>query len=395
MIEELLKPSIRKFIRDHVNDDPFQLAFQFKEIEGVPFQRIAQQILGRQKVKSKNPDWYACDDIIYPIKLSLEQSSSKQTAGYKASLVSGDSFIDLTAGMGVDTWALSRKFSSGIALEQNQELSEITAHNLISLGINNVKVLNQLAEDYLNDCHHKFDLIYLDPARRIASGKVFLFEDCEPNIVALLPLLKSKSEEILIKTSPLMDIDQSISQLTGVTDVHIVSVNNDCKEVLYHITQLDKPLRIHTINFTNSGTQKFDYDYLDEKNVEVNYSETGKYLYEPNSAILKAGAFKSITTHYKVGKLHPNTHLYTSNELIANFPGRIFNVNDILPYSKKEIKGNIDPNKANITVRNFPDSVEKIRKKLGLKDGGDVYLFAFTNAQNKLQIAHCTKVNKS
>lgn len=395
MIEELLKPSIKKFISDHEKDDPFQLALKFKEVDGVPFQWIAQQILGLQKIKTKIPGWYECENIIYPVKLSLEQSSSQKTAEYKATLVSGNSFVDLTAGMGVDSWALSKRFQKGITLEQNKELSEITSHNLRSLDCNHVEVVNELAEDFLNSSTENFDLIYLDPARRVESKKVFLLEDCEPNIVVLLPLLKSRAKEILIKTSPLMDINQSIKELPGVTDVHVVSVNNDCKEVLYHITGEEKSLEIHTINFKSSGDEKFDFTIEQEMNSNVEFGVVDSYLYEPNSAILKAGAFKSIAANLGLKKLHANTHLYTNSTLIPDFPGRSFKIVDILQYSKKELKGKFPHNKANITVRNFPDTVEMIRKKLGLKDGGEVYLFAITDYQGKLQILNCSKVNKS
>ena len=395
MIEELLNSTIRKFIIDNEREDAFQLSLKYKEVDGVPFHWIAQQILGRQKIKTKIPEWYECENIIYPVKLSLEQSSSQKTAEYKASLVSGNSFIDLTTGMGVDSWALSKSFINGISLEQNEELSEITSHNLKVLGCNQVEVVNQLAEEFLNSSEENFDLIYLDPARRVETKKVFLLEDCVPNIVELLPELKKRSKAILIKTSPLMDIHQSIKELPGVTDVHVVSVNNDCKEVLYHLSGNEKTLEIHTVNFKNEEVEKLDFNFDEEANSEVKCGQVQSYLYEPNSAILKAGAFKSIAPKLGVIKLHPNTHLYSSEHLVPNFPGRAFMVENIMPYSKKELKGKFDQNKANVTVRNFPDSVEKIRKKLGLKDGGDVYLFAITDYQGKLQILNCTKVNKS
>ncbi|QSE98283.1 class I SAM-dependent methyltransferase [Fulvivirga lutea] len=397
MIEGIINSKVQQFILENEYADPFELSLNHKEVEGVSIQLIAQQIAARKKAKSKLPTWYKTPQIIYPVKVSVEQSSSELTANYKATLGKGNSYIDLTAGMGVDTWALSQRFAKGICLEQNQELARQTEHNLKALGVANVVVIHTSAEDFLDGNTESFDLIYLDPARRDANArKVFTLEDCTPNIVELLPALKKHGNQILVKTAPLMDINLSIKSLHGVKEVHVVSVNNDCKEVLYLIDDhSNTEVKVVTVNLNGHAIEKFDFNLDKESELSVNYSPPKKYLFEPNASIMKAGGFKSIATYYNLDKLHANTHLYTSDKLAENFPGRTFQIDHLINYNKKEFHQLGIGNKANVATRNFKDSPEQIKKKLGVKDGGEIYLFAFTDISGKMKLAICSKVNKS
>ncbi|MEQ8927263.1 MAG: class I SAM-dependent methyltransferase [Fulvivirga sp.] len=397
MIEELLKPNVQKFIKANENADPFDLSLNHKEVEGVPIQEIAQQIAARKKAKLKLPSWYTTNDIIYPPKLSIEQSSSELTANYKASLVQGKSFVDLTAGMGVDAWAFSKQIDNGVCVEQSSELANITSHNIKTLGVQNVSIVNTLAAEFLATNKQQFDLVYLDPARRDKHArKVFTLEDCTPNIIELLPNLKKHGKQTLVKTAPLMDIDLSIKSLPGVRHVYVVSVNNECKEVLYLIDSVAQAEPIITAtNLEPTNTSEFVFTYQEEATAEIHFGQLKAYLYELNASIMKAGAFKTVAAKFNLEKLHANTHLYTSVKLINDFPGRMFSVKHLINYNKKEFKQLGIKEKINVSTRNFPDTPEQIKKKLGLQDGGDYYLFGFTDIDNKKKLAICTKVSKS
>jgi 16S rRNA G966 N2-methylase RsmD len=395
LISKLLKPEIQKFIADNESADPYALSIKYKELEGVPFSLIAQQIAARKVAKTKLPSWFHTEGIIYPSKISMEQCSSEITAQYKANIVKGNTFVDLTGGAGVDTFAFAQHFERGTYVEQNKDLAHITEHNLVALGLHNLEFVNQKAEDYLKSMPNKVDLIYLDPARRGSQQeRVFLFSDCEPNVLEMSNDLLSKSNSILIKASPMLDIDLSIKALQYVKEVHIVSIQNECKEVLYLLNKNETSgVNIYTINFKADSKEEFTYLQSKEAAANVHYSYPKVYLYEPNSSIMKAGAFQIIGESFRVNKLHQHTHLYTSDNLIKAFPGRKFKVEAVIPYDKKLIKRMIPEGKANVAVRNFKEDVKMIRLKTGLKDGGEKYIFACTDLDNKQIMVICSKTN--
>lgn len=386
---KLLDDEVQEFIQKHEQDDPFALSLKYDQVNGVPIQIIAEQIAVRQKAKVKLPHWYQNRQILFPSKISLEQCSSQTAASYKASLVRGKSLVDLTGGLGVDTYYFSKNFEQAVHVEQQTQLSELAAHNFAVLGASNIKTVNSSAEDFLSRTAEGFDVIYLDPARRSSDNRrIFRLEDCSPNVLELQKTLLSKAENVLIKTSPLLDIHLALEVLKGVHEVHVISVNNECKEVLYLINKsYEKESRIITVNIKNSTTQLFRYYKSEEAVSPVFYGDLHTYLYEPNASLLKAGAFKIISKVYEISKLHPNTHLYTSDNLISGFPGRVFQVAHDTSYSRKTVGKLITGKKANITSRNFPDDVATIRKKLKLEDGGDTYLFAFTDMKGAKRIA--------
>uniref|UniRef100_UPI00404731DC THUMP-like domain-containing protein n=1 Tax=Roseivirga sp. TaxID=1964215 RepID=UPI00404731DC len=392
MIEALLKPEVQKFIRDHENDDPVALILKAKQFKNIPVQQAIEQIQSRKKAKTKLPSWYASNQLIFPPPLSIEQSSSEQAAKYKAELFKGESFVDLTGGMGIDFSFIIQSFNNGFYVERQPNLAALATHNFNCLEIDNVEILNKDGEAFIKNTEKRFDLIYLDPARRgLHQQKVFRVEDCEPNVIALMPFLKEKGQSILIKMSPLLDIKGAIADLGGATEVHIIAINNEVKELLFliDIDSSNDPL-IKCIDL-NNDLVRFQFRYNEEEKTISALSETKNYLYEPNVALLKAGAFKAVSNRYGLKKLHANSHLYTSEKAIFNFPGRSFKVLRELKLNKTALKMAIPDMKLNITVRNYPASVEEIRKKTGLKDGGAQYLFATTDQAGRKLIL-CEKI---
>ena len=328
--------------------------------------KIRHQVLSRKKIQKKLPTFYNCEEIIYPVSLSLEQASSEITAKYKANIILGKTFIDLAAGMGIDSFFFAQQFEKGILIERNETLAKIDLHNYFLLNQTNVEIAVGIDSiEFINNFKEKIDLIYIDPARRDEQGnKVVSLTEYEPNVISILDKLFEISDSILIKTSPLLDLTIAISELKFVKEIHIISVENECKELVFHLEKncVDE-IKITTINFDKKQKQAFSFLWNEEKNVSVEYSLPQKYLYEPNASIMKAGAFKTIGIHLGLQKLHQHTHLYTSGKLIENFPGRVFKINHISKVDKKVIQQFIPSNKANISVRNFPLSVAELRKK--------------------------------
>ena len=380
MIQELLKPQIQEFIRTHENDDPADLMLQAKKFNDFPMKEVVEQIQSRKKAKTKLQEWFAGNNVIFPPTLSLEQCSSETTAQYKQSLVKGEKMADLTGGMGIDTYYLSRSFDKTHYVERQANLVELAKHNFSVLGASGIQVNQESAEDFLQKCHSDFDLIFIDPARRdLNQKKVFRLSDCEPDLTQVLPKMLIKSEKVLIKASPLLDIKGAILELGGATEVHVVSVKGEVKELLFLIEKkniFQDPI-INCVDLQNENNTKFEFFFSKEAALNRAYGIPKKYIYEPNAAILKGGAFKSIAEAFNLIKLHPNTHLYTSDQIRDGFPGRVFNVLETITLSKKTLKKQIPEMKANITVRNYPLSVEQIRKKTGLKEGGENYIMGF------------------
>lgn len=375
-------PNIKtqEFIRQHLNDDVHDLALHAQSHNDIDISFALRQISGYQKIKHKIPYFYQQPDIFFPVQLSLEQSSSELTARYKASLFSGDKMADLTGGFGIDCFFMAQNFKTAWYFERNHELCEIASHNFKILQANHIIVTEGNSTDFQNTTG-PLDLIYIDPARRDQSGKkVVSVSDCEPDVSLLLNNFKAVANHILIKLSPMLDITQALRALPGASCVHIISVANECKEILIEINQ-DTPndsIQYKALNLNESTESAFDFVATEEENAHVEYTDIiFKYLYEPNAAIMKAGAFKLISSRFGLKKLHPNTHLYTSDQLLNNFPGRVFHVLQTLGTSKQDIKSiKTSISKANIAVRNFPLSVDELRKKTAIKDGGDDYLFA-------------------
>ena len=381
------------FIREHTGDDVRQLALQAARYPLVDMRVAATQIEGRRLAAAKLPAWAATDGVMYPVRLSMEQCSSEATARYKASLVGGSRLADLTGGFGIDCSYMSERFDEATYIERNEELCRIARHNFGLLGLP-IRVVNGNSAEVLPSMPVQ-DWIFLDPARRDGVGnKVVALSDCEPDVCQLEKLLLQKAVRVMVKCSPMLDISLAISQLAAVREVHVVSVGNECKELLLILGgTTGHGIEVRTVNFQGSGVQTIDYALEEEQAASCSYTSTvGRYLYEPNSSMMKAGCFRLPAGRYGLQKLHRNTHLYTSDTLVPDFPGRVFEVKNIDGFGKNELKLlSSELKKANIAVRNFPERPEALRKRLKLSDGGDVYLFATTLADEKRVIIRCVK----
>ncbi len=387
------------FIAKYQHEDVRKLALQAAKYPDVDFSFALQQIAGRQIAAVKIPSWGGREDILYPVHLSLEQCSSEITARYKASLFRGGKLVDLTGGFGVDCAFLSDGFEEVVYVEQKKELCEIAHANFRTLSLNHIKVCNEQAEIFLKEML-PVDCIFLDPARRDRHGqKTVSISDCEPDVERLQEELLRKAQTIWIKYSPMLDISLAVSQLPKTTEIHVIAVDNECKELLFKMESDVDPQKehsIHCINLKkNNETEFFTFKRTEENSSACIFADSlYGYLYEPNVSILKAGAFRCLTQRYgAIRKLHKNSHLYTSNTYIPDFPGRIFRIKDSFSMNKKESKQSLSRlTQANISVRNFPLNVNELRKRTGLKEGGGVYLFATTLKDEKRVIIRCEKL---
>lgn len=391
---EQLSQSTIEFIRAHSQDDVRLLALQAPRYPDVDMPAAIVQIAGRQAAANKIPSWQSIEELWYPRHLSLEQCSSEITAQYKSTLADGETLADLTGGFGIDCAFMASRFRKVSYVERQEELCEIAKHNFPLLGLKHITVYNEDGVVHLQKME-PVDCIFIDPARRNEyGGKTIAISDCEPDVAELEELLLSKGKQIIIKLSPMLDLTLALKSMKRTREVHIISVNNECKELLLIIgNEPSQLIPIHCINLTSKEKQTFTFTREEELEAECLYTkEPGKYLYEPNASILKAGAFRSIASRYKVKKLHPNSHLYTSDLWIENFPGRSFQITGQCSFNKKEIKETIgELKKANITVRNFPATVAEIRKRTKLSDGGEVYLFATTLSNEQKVFIKCSK----
>ena len=368
------------------------MALQKNPFPNVEWISILNQIEAKTKAKLKLPTWFSNKNIVYPSKISVEQTSSEKTADYKANIVSSESLIDLTGGFGVDDYYFAKKMNVVAHCEINPELSNIVKHNFEQLNVKNISCHSGDSLEILAELKTKWDWIYIDPSRRNdAKGKVFMLQDCLPNVPENLDLFFEYSDSILIKTAPLLDISAGLSELKNVESIHIVAVENEVKELLWELHKgYTGKINIKTVNISKETMDVFEF-ILDENLETPVYGLPQKYLYEPNSSIMKSGGFDEVGTFYNLNKLHKHSHLYTSSTLIP-FPGRIFEIENSIPYHKIEMKKFLEGTKSNITVRNFPETVESIRKKWKIKDGGNQYCFFTTDENDNKIVLICKKI---
>lgn len=385
-----------EFIRKHANEDVRALALQAAKYPDVDMSAAVQQIAGYQIASRKIPSWASVEQIRYPRHLSMEQCSSEQTARYKASLIKGDTLVDLTAGLGVDCSFLARNFKQVTYVERQEELCELAHHNFPLLGLPHITVCKDDACSFLENME-PVDCIFLDPARRDSrGGKTVALADCEPNVIEMEPLLISKAKTVMIKLSPMLDITSALHDLKYISQIHLVSVQNECKELLLILKseQNNQPVEIHCEQLINKDcSNHFAFTVEEERNSPNNLADNIlEYLYEPDVTLLKAGAYRILSSRFPVYKLHINSHLFTSSQYLSDFPGRHFQVVGVSGFGKKEIKHFLEGvEKANLTVRNFPSTVADLRKRLKLKEGGELYIFATTLWNDEKVLIKCIK----
>lgn len=388
MNKSILNTEVQNFIDDNLNEDLVKLTMKGSPFSNVSIQEIVIQIQGRLKAKSKLPTWFKTKDIYYPPKLHIEQTSSEATAQYKSELVIGDTIADLTGGFGVDTLYFSKKFKETSHFEINNKLSKIVSHNFSILSTK-IRCYNDDGIKAIKN--KKFDVIFVDPSRRNETkGKVFYLSDCLPNVAIHLDYLLKHCSTLMIKTSPMLDISAGLKELSHVYQIHIVAVKNEVKELIWLIEKgRESNINIVTLNILESDNEVFEAPL--NLNSDINYSLPKKFLYEPNAAIMKSGLFEALCLKFPVEKIAPNSHLFTSDYLI-DFPGRRFEVLKVIPYAKAEIKKALLGIKANISTRNFPETVSRLKTKWKIKDGGDLYLFFTTDISKNKLVLFCHKV---
>lgn len=411
----------RDFIRENADKDIRLLALSAKKNPDVDLSFALDQIAGRQTARQKLPSWAATDDIVYPPHLSMEQCSSEQTARYKMKLSSPSphpsSLIDLTGGFGVDFSFMSRGFERAVYVERQENLCDIARHNFALLGMNNAEVVCGDGVDYLKSLD-RVSVIYLDPARRNEhGGKTYAISDCTPDVIELKDLLLQKADRVIVKLSPMLDWHKAISDLgDAVAEVHIVSVDNECKELLLVMQSTEEGksdgVKIVCVNneeefvFRNEklgvrseelGVREADNE-LSIKHYELSIangssSTESPFLYEPNASIMKAGCFSAIEQTFGVKQLERNSHLFVSKSFVEDFPGRKFRIRTVTTMNKKDIKKALSGiDKANISVRNFPISVAELRKRLKIKEGGSDYIFATTLIDKSHVLLLCSRL---
>lgn len=392
MKSALLNPDVQDFINSKVDIAIAKLAFEKNPFTDVLWADILNQISCKSKAKTKLPTFFGCKNIVYPSKVSMEQTSSEKTASYKAEIISGNSIIDLTGGFGADDFYFAKRFKTVFYCEMNFDLYNIVKHNFEQLASTNINCFFGDSLEILKKIDQKFDWIYIDPSRRNdEKGKVFMLNDCEPNVSENIDFYFEKSANIFIKTAPLLDISAGIRELIHVKEIHVVAIENEVKELLWILNKnYEVHIKIKTINFSRDKMQKFEFDF-ENKNQFSNFGLPQKYLYEPNAAIMKSGGFDAISAQFELLKLHQNTHLYTSLFLIE-FPGRVFEILEKLEYNKPNIAKHLKNKQANITTRNFVETVAQIRDKWKIKDGGNNYCFFTTDINNKTIFLICKKL---
>ena len=384
------RDEVQQWLRDHSHEASAALSLQKSPFpEGPTSAQLAQQVAGWQKAKGKLPTYAQTPGIAYPPSLSMEQCSSEDTARWKAQRLQGNTIADLTAGFGVDAFFLGENFEHLHLVEQNPLLAQLAQHNLGLLRSQPFTVHHGTSEAFLDSLPSRLDWIYLDPARRDADGgRVFRLEQCSPDAAALRKQMLALSKRVLLKASPVLDIQQALEDLGGAERVTVLAVRNEVKELLFWLgpNPTDDP-EIEAVNLTATGEEHFSFRRSQEAVAQATYGPLSDWIFEPNAAILKAGAFRQISQQFGLTKLHPNTHLYTAPADQPNFPGRRFRVLGEATAQKKALKKWLKEPTAMVGTRNFPMSAPQLRTKLGLKEGGSRYIMGFTNHEDQKRLA--------
>ena len=399
----MLNEATREFIRQHLDADVRRLALQGGRDPEVDLPLALEQIAGWQKARTKIPSWAGMEDIIYPPHLSMEQCSSEPTARYKAEIAGkGSFFVDLTAGFGVDAAFISKGFTKAVCIERQEQLCNIISGNFKILGLLQIEVICGDGTEYLHTMPHA-DLLLIDPARRDEHGaRTFGIADCTPNVMEMMDELTEKADRIIIKLSPMLDWRKAVDDIESgkhhVSSVHIVSVDNECKELLIEVDGRNletKPsLHIVCVNLLSDGHEEhfeFDADALISTKTNC-FTKLNGFLLEPNASIMKSGCFTLLSERFSLCQLETNSHLFVSEADIPDFPGRRFVIDKVTSLNKRDLKEALAGiSRANIAVRNFPITVAELRKRLKLQEGGDVYIFATTVANQGHRLFICRK----
>ncbi len=389
------------FIDAHAHDDVARLSLKLAGRTDIDVPFVLRQIDGRQRMTHKVPAWAAEPRLLYPARLPLEQCSGETAARYKRELVQTllphpddrRALLDMTGGLGVDFSFMAPLFVQSCYVERQPELCRLAAHNFSVLGVEGCRIVQADGPAFAAECPERaFSLIFADPARRNAAGhKVAALADCEPDVARLLPLLMTRTRYLMLKLSPMLDVSRAISELPGTRQVHILSVGGECKELLLVVGQ-DTP---DDVSYVATGDDfRFAFSRQEEHTATPVWADSpATYLYEPDAAVMKAGAFRALCPRYGVCALHPNSHLYTASAWVPDFPGRRFKVEFTCGFSKTELRRLRGLERANLTTRNFPDTVANLRRRLHLREGGTHYVFATTLRSGAKALIACRRTD--
>jgi hypothetical protein len=386
------------YVRQHADDDVRQLALRGSKDPEVDMLAALQQIAGLQAARRKLPTWAACDEILYPPHLNMEQCSSEPTARYKARMVGSlqhtapTTLIDLTGGFGIDFSLMASLFDEAVYVERQEELCQLAQHNFQALGVKAAVVCGDSVA-YLHEQVSHASVIFVDPARRDAHGaRTYGISDCTPDVLSLRDELLEKADYVLLKLSPMLDWRKAVKDLgeQWVRQVHIVSVEGECKELLLLLSKQGVGFRLCCVNDQELFEVHEGGTVSDGSSVAEAEPVVGSYLYEPNASIMKAGCFSEVAARFSVRQLAQNSHLFVSDHWVGDFPGRKFHIEAVSSMNKNDLREKVLPLKqANITVRNFPLSVADLRKRLKLSEGGSHYIFATTLARGERVLIVC------
>jgi precorrin-6B methylase 2 len=395
LIPDAFNKEIFDFIKAHESSDAFEISLTSKHFSAKVRKLISNQVLSRQKLRTKVPEWLDFEQIILPDPVSVEQASSDITARYKSEMLKKGTLMDLTGGLGVDTYFFSKRTRKVVYIEKDPEIASIATYNFSLMGLENIEVICQSAQKIIKEWNSPLDYIYLDPSRRVGSRKVFKLEDSEPNLLEIQEDMLSKSDVVMAKISPMVDLKHALKQMKNIIEVHVLAVENDCKEILMLSGHSDEKVdaRILTANFTQGKIQKFQSTYNAEQNIECEHGISGQFIYDPNAAIRKAGLFRSVCQDFSLKKPANNSHIYFGSSRIPDFPGRVFELIEVIPYHKF-IKQRLFK-KANIAIRNFPLSVAEIRRETNILEGGDIFIFGTTDRNKNVFFVICQKVSNN
>lgn len=393
MNKHILDKEVQEFIKANREKSPTELALKKSPFIDVSSSEIASQIDGWQRAVKKLPTWAFSSNIYYPDKINLEQCSSEHTALIKQTLIKkGSKVVDVTGGFGVDSCYMAQEAEMVIHCELNEKLSQIVKHNCQELGVDNVICIATDGVEFVRSQEDDtLDYILIDPSRRVNHSKVFLLEDCEPNIVAIQDMFFTKSRYIVCKVSPLLDISTALQKLKHVKYVYVISVDSDCKELLFiQDSAFNGSPQLIAIRLFLDQIQTLAFTQEEEKQTLIQTAAPLTYLYDPDVSITKAGAFKTVAKRFSLLKLHTHSHLYTSADLHPDFPGRTFYIQETFTLASFKKRENLE--KANVAAKNFPMKVEEIRKKFKIKDGGSAYLYFTTDCLGNPIVIHCRKI---
>ncbi|MFO7744778.1 MAG: SAM-dependent methyltransferase [Psychroflexus sp.] len=391
--KKLADTEVIQFIEENIHTPVTSLVLRGSPFESLDINFLVNQIVGKKKAKKKLPTWYKNPKIIYPPKVNLEQTSSEITALHKAKITEGNTLIDLTGGFGIDDYYFSKKIDKITYIEINSELFKIAKFNFKTLSANNIQCINWDSLEYLKDTNHKYNWIYIDPSRRNENQKVFLLKDSLPNVLKNKLLFENKSQNLMIKTSPMYDIEMGYKELSGIKELHIISIKNDVKELLWIIDWREVNSRVIKMYNYDSG-KRYSYSTLDKglNHNDISLNNCQKYLYEFNSSVMKSGLYDSMASKYKLSKIEKNTNFYTSNSKINSFPGKTYIVKNNESINFKKLKRNYKGKYINIICKNIKITTSKIQNKLNCKIGGDKDYLIFSKTIEGNRVIEASKL---